>query len=141
MAKRSEFFKAQTLSFARQSWRMSVIHPDFKAKRTRKVISWMGTLQPSPISDTYTVKIDYTLPNRPKAWVIQPKLRCADSATKIPHTFFDGSVCLHERGEWTPNMFIAETIVPWLSFWLLHYEFWLATGTWHGGGHEPQEGK
>lgn len=34
-------------------------------------------------------------------------------------------------------MLIADTIVPWASEWLLHYEYWLSTGTWHGGGHEP----
>ena len=36
--------------------------------------------------------------------------------------------------EWDKTKFIAETIIPWTSEWLLHYEIWVATGTWHGGG-------
>ena len=37
-------------------------------------------------------------------------------------------------------MFIADTIVPWACEWLLHYEIWLATGEWHGGGEHPSAG-
>jgi hypothetical protein len=35
---------------------------------------------------------------------------------------------------------IIDTIIPWTSEWLLHYECWLATGKWHGGGihHETE---
>jgi len=140
MAKRSEFFKTPTLSFARQRWRMSIVHPNFAAKGTRRVVSWTGLLQPSALSEIYKVKIDYTLRERPKVLVLQPELRRLDSNAKIPHTFRDGSLCLHGRGQWTPDMFIAETIVPWLSLCLLHYEFWHATGVWQGGGHKPEEG-
>ena len=38
-------------------------------------------------------------------------------------------------------MLIADTIVPWTCEWLIHYEIWLATGEWHGGGEEPNEGE
>ena len=31
-------------------------------------------------------------------------------------------------------MLIADTIVAWTCEWLIHYEIWLATGEWHGGG-------
>lgn len=37
-------------------------------------------------------------------------------------------------GEWKPRMKLADTIVPWAAEWLLHYELWLATGEWGGGG-------
>jgi hypothetical protein len=29
---------------------------------------------------------------------------------------------------------IADTIVPWTAEWLVHYEIWLVTGEWYGGG-------
>ena len=32
------------------------------------------------------------------------------------------------------DMTIAKTILPWTSEWLVHYQLWLATGEWHGGG-------
>ena len=31
-------------------------------------------------------------------------------------------------------MYLAETILPWASEWLAHYEGWLYTGEWKGGG-------
>jgi hypothetical protein len=42
-----------------------------------------------------------------------------------------------EMYEWTVGMSIANTIVPWTSEWLAHYEIWLATGDWQGGGEWP----
>jgi hypothetical protein len=53
---------------------------------------------------------------------------------ELPHTFIhDDSLCLYYN-EFSParNLF-ADTLVPWASEWLLHYELWLATGAWHGG--------
>ena len=141
MARKSEFFKSPKLTFAQQRLRMSSVHPSFRGSHTRNVASWTGDLQPSAISDTYTVRIDYTFGKRPKVWVLQPQLRRRTPGQRIRHTFADGSICLHERGEWTAIMFIANTIVPWLALWLLHYEVWHATGEWHGGGHEPESGK
>jgi hypothetical protein len=31
-------------------------------------------------------------------------------------------------------MAMSKSIVPWLGLWLIHYEGWLATGHWEGGG-------
>lgn len=36
-------------------------------------------------------------------------------------------------------MSIADTIVPWTSLWLHHYEIWLATGIWCGKNEEHPE--
>ena len=33
-------------------------------------------------------------------------------------------------------MLIADTIVPWVSMWLMHYEIWFATGVWCGSKQE-----
>jgi len=38
-------------------------------------------------------------------------------------------------------MAIADTIIAWASEWLFFYELWLATGEWHGGGHDPTSSK
>jgi hypothetical protein len=116
---------------------MSSTYPGFRVKFSRNVVSWVGELQPSAISETYTVKIDFRLRARPKVWVLSPVLKRRDPKEKIRHTFSDGSICLHLHEEWAPEMFIAERIVPWLALWLLHYEVWHATGKWLGGGHEP----
>jgi hypothetical protein len=53
----------------------------------------------------------------------------------LPHFNPDNTLCLyHSAKEWTPAMYLAETIVPWASEWLFHYEIWKGTGEWRGGG-------
>ena len=37
-------------------------------------------------------------------------------------------------------MSVVNTIIPWTSEWLLHYELWHATGKWLGGGHRNDAG-
>jgi hypothetical protein len=34
-------------------------------------------------------------------------------------------------------MSIADTVLPWTTEWLYHYEIWLITGEWTGGGDWP----
>lgn len=34
-------------------------------------------------------------------------------------------------------MSISDTIVPGTAEWLVHYEIWLVTGEWYGGGDWP----
>ena len=34
-------------------------------------------------------------------------------------------------------MNISDTIIPWISEWLCHFEYWSITGTWCGGGKHP----
>lgn len=55
---------------------------------------------------------------------------------KVPHVFSDMSLCLHLHDEWHADMLISESVIPWASEWLLHYELWLVTEEWLGGGHE-----
>lgn len=89
------------------------------------------------MSRTYTVKIEYGIGwHRPRITVLDPPLR-ETSGPPLPHVFAQDHLCVHFPGEWQPDMLIAHTVVPWVSEWLLHYEFWRATGEWHGGGHEP----
>ena len=114
---------------------MAASHPQLRGSLRRGAIRWIGPLLPSALSETYTVQIDYRPPARPKILVIDPKLESRKPDEKIPHTFRDGSVCLHLPEEWTSAMSIADTIVPWMSLWLLHYEIWLTLGKWMGGGH------
>jgi hypothetical protein len=133
----SEFFRSASLTLPQQIGRMARTYPGFRARFRHGMVSWTGELQPSGAAETYSVKIDYRLRVRPKIWIRNPKLRRRDPSVRIPHTFMDGSVCLHLYEDWTPQMHIAETIVPWLALWLLHYEAWHAAGEWLGGGHEP----
>ena len=55
----------------------------------------------------------------------------------LPHVFDGDELCLCYPRQFNPRILIAKTIIPWASEWLLHFEFFLITGAWHGGGHEP----
>lgn len=138
MARTNEFFKNAGLSFGQQIGRMASRHPEFRMRFSRKGVSWVGELQPSSVSEKYTVRIDYTLRGRPKVWVLEPPLHRSRGDQDIPHIFSDGSLCLHMPEDWSPLMFVADTIIPWLALWLFYYESWLATGVWLGGGHNRQ---
>lgn len=46
-------------------------------------------------------------------------------------------LCLYypKYKEWTPDMFLSDTIIPWAIEWLKYYELWRITGKWLGGGY------
>ena len=104
-------------------------HPTLKAG----ILRWTGELEPSEVSRQYLVSLRYAPPRHPRVFVRRPRL-VIDANGNLPHIYSDGSLCLHEPGQWSPGDPIAKTILPWTSEWLLHYEFWLATGEWCGSG-------
>lgn len=113
--------------------------PNFAAKWSSAAGVWTGELRPTPLSDAYLIRIGYELDAHPRTRVLRPELRGVPGTESIPHIYPDGSLCLYRPayGEWTAELFIADTIVPWAALWLIHYEYWLATGEWHGGGEHP----
>ena len=108
-------------------------YPQGQTKLKPGILRWTGELQPSEISRLYLVDLRYTPPRFPSVFVRRPRLT-TDAEGHLPHINHNGSLCLHEPGEWSPGDPIAETILPWTCEWLLHYEFWLATGEWCGSG-------
>lgn len=100
-------------------------------------LTWLGHLQPTRISETYTVRIDHAPPRRPEVTVVSPRLELPEGVDALPHVFPGERLCLSYPDEWNGRQLIARTIVPWASEWLLHYEMWKFDNTWHGGGHEP----
>jgi hypothetical protein len=80
----------------------------------------------------------YQLGFNPRVEVLSPKLELAEGKKEIPHMYNQKRLCLHypKYREWTPKKLLSKTIIPWISDWLYHYESWLATGEWLGGGIE-----
>ena len=101
-------------------------------------MEWKCWLKPTPLSDRYQVKMTYRLGGQPRITVLQPNLNLFEGQDKIPHMYSQERLCLfHPKNrEWTPHMLLSRTVVPWISDWLGHYEYWLATGVWSGGGIE-----
>jgi hypothetical protein len=105
-------------------------------------LEWQGHLTPSQLSATYTVKIGLTERYLPKAYVLDPILGKREGR-RCPHMYEDDRPCLFypKAREWNSTMILVDTVVPWFAEWLLHYEIWLATDEWHGGGVHPQGGR
>jgi hypothetical protein len=140
----SKYLGRPAMQVVQQIGRMRTLYPNLPLTSWNSgLIRWSGALQPTDISDHYIVSIEYRLKERPRVFVLAPELRDHENGEEIPHLFPDGTLCLYltNSGEWEPQLAIAETIVPWTSLWLYHYEVWHATGEWMGGGVHPRRRK
>lgn len=102
-------------------------------------LTWVHDITPSPLGNVYKVKVFYNLTKSPKIYVVSPKpLQLAKGKNTLPHCYDQQQqqLCLfYPSGEeWNKSMLISTTIIPWAFEWLYHYEIWLGTGIWHGGG-------
>jgi hypothetical protein len=132
------FIRPKYLTVMQQDQHVHARFPGFRARTNHGTrIVWRGTLQPTPRSGTYKIEISYEVPLRPVVRVLTPKLALWGDLKRQPHTFRDGSLCVHEHYEWHGNKLIAATIVPWTALWLDFYETWLDTGLWLGEGTHP----
>jgi hypothetical protein len=128
-------------------------------------ILWTGLLRPRPNSKAYSVGIwyrplHYTFWSMPRVQVSGEGIHCGTH----PHVNFDGSLCLFTPSprrddyvylwecycafkktgiwpgadEWNNySDLVADKIMNWTVDWLFHYENWLITGEWEGGGGSP----
>ena len=111
-----------------QIYKMGLLFPSFKYYRKSGQMFWIGTLQPTTSSPTYSLRIIYRMKKSPKVFVISPQI------LHNPHQYPDKSLCLHFPPDrsWFFNSMIAETVIPWSAEWLLCYEYWIETGIWPG---------
>jgi len=137
---------SKQLSIAQQAFELRRWYPEATLHPRQAGLTWEHTITPHPLCGTYDVKVDYDLGYVPQAFVVSPKLFRHDGLD-LPHCYNQEkqSLCLvyQTAREWTSNMLIARTTVPWISEWLIHYEIWCVTETWEGGGfhvgHAPWE--
>jgi len=132
--------KYRTINLAIQKLALEKQFPDSESRIHRSELTWAGILKPSPLSDCYKIQIRYKLNGNPEVEVLDPSLK-SKNGRKPPHLYLGERLCLYlpKTGEWTKEMLLSETIIPWASEWLLHYEIWRITGEWYGGGIHPQK--
>lgn len=133
------FKEVRPLPLAAQVMRLRQLFPESMIQyKGHETIVWKGSLQPTPLSRPYLLRLDYKLKKWPKIWLMNPPLETRDGE-RAPHLYIDDSLCLFHPSykEWSSDKLIADTIIPWASLWLYYYEIWLATGNWHGGGEHP----
>lgn len=102
--------------------------PGFRYRIRQGGVVWTGSLQPTPESPVYRVRIRLKRDSAPRVYVDEPRI------PRAPHRYEDNSLCLFWPGEWLWNdeESLAETIVPWTALWLYYYELWLICGEWLG---------
>jgi hypothetical protein len=126
------------ISLARQGRRLLEVCPGSQVTIRRSCLTWVGRLQPTPISADYELGLEYRLPRRPQVHVLSPVLKWRGREPP-PHLFQNNCLCLYHSPsrEWHAGMMMGNTVIPWASEWLLHHELWRATGVWCGGGIHP----
>jgi hypothetical protein len=134
-----EMIKKREISLIVQAKKLQSYFPYSKYSVKQNVLIWKGYLQPTYLSPKYFVKVVYHREKHPNVYVLEPKpLMLAEGKSKLEHVYDTDKqhLCIYYKRakEWNETMFIADTIIPWTSEWLYHYEIWVATGTWHGGG-------
>ena len=136
--------RGRQISVTQQAVRLKTQVPDEQAPTVKaNRLLWSVTLQPTPMSVRYTVRIRYEHRGRPKVTVVNPELKTNPSQA-LPHVYPGDELCLYYGDEFVgTEHFIADTIVPWISEWLYFYETWVTTGVWLGSEapHRPGTAK
>lgn len=136
--------KIKSLPIALQAMSIRHIYKDSIVSTTHdQQITWTHTISPSPLGGLYLVRLVYHISYFPKMYVIDPRpLPLASGNDKLPHCYDQRAqrLCLYfpDGKEWNKTMLLATTVIPWAYEWLYHYEIWLGTGEWTGGGAYPQ---
>ena len=131
---------ATRVSVALQAHRLRQVFPSGTAVVSRSRLTWTGILRPTPLSDEYSISLTYKLTDKPVV-MVPDRLPLWRGRSRPPHLHADGSLCLYypPAREWRRDMLLGDSLLPWPAEWLLHYEIWLATGKWMGGGIHPYE--
>lgn len=118
---------------------VQLYYPSWRCTIAAAQLVCTGQMQPLPISETYRVRIAYTLKKSPEITVVDPPLRRRGD-NPIPHMYEHDRLCLYLPGsrEWGPDKYLARTIIPWTAEWLAYYEAWHATGVWLGDQEREQ---
>ncbi len=119
------------LSIAQQALGLRTEFPASHIIVSAQLLRWTGVLTPTSLSHDYKVTLTYRPGQWPTVLIVEPALRC-DVDGGIPHLYRDGTICLHDTNQWNSTMLFVDTIIPWTSEWLYHYELWVATNTWYG---------
>jgi hypothetical protein len=126
------------INLARQLVALKSAIPGSSGRISRGQLECTVPIRPTPASRTYRARIRYKHQDSPHVHIVEPTLALHPESGHLPHVYPGNELCLFYPGEWDQRMFLANTILPWTSEWLLHYEIWLTTGQWTGGGLHPR---
>src|SRR6266540_679485 len=95
-----------THSLAKQAFALKGKFPKAKVSLKPMLLVWTGTVQPTQGSRVYTVRMTYKHGRFPEVRVLSPALESRPGEA-LPHMYKGATLCLHQDGEWTPDMLIV----------------------------------
>jgi hypothetical protein len=117
------------LSATQQYLRLKRDFPGGRGSVSKEKLLWRQTLKPTPISEDYAVRLLLAPSASPKVFVEAPSRSDLAGGRPLPHVYQQQppQLCLYRTRyqEWTPSVFLANTILPWASLWLFFFEDWL----------------
>ena len=118
------------------------LFPNSVGEVKQGVLQWSNYFTPTPMSDKYKIKLTLKEKSTPKVYVVEPVLNIPEGK-RLPHVYPGNRLCLYapHYKQWDANLYLVDTIIPWISEWLFYYELWLVTGEWSGGGEHPINGE
>ena len=137
-----KYNKQKNISVALQFYNLKYEYPDMNIRLHRNKMQCWFNVSPTPLSKIYNIYMIYTGTGRPKVILYDNNLLKIDQPD-FPHCYDKNiednkvELCLYYGREWNRRKLISETIIPWTVEWLAHYEIWLVTGKWNGGGKHP----
>ena len=141
-----KYLRKKSLPLIEQKIALSQAYPCSTCRLVRNVLTWRATIKPTSFSRSYDATLIYNGHQPPRISIGGESLRKLDDPS-FPHRYeIDAAhnkvrICLYYPGDLDYSKPFSETIVPWISEWLFHYEIWLATDRWSGGGIHPPSGK
>lgn len=137
----TRYVKQKPLTVLQQLRGLEKLFPAGKGSVVRENLKWISEIRPTPLSRTYTIRLEYKFEHSPSVFVIEPSLKNLAGDREIPHLYSqeEEKLCLYQPKyrEWNPSMNISQTIVPWIYEYFYFFEDWLSTGDWKGGGEHP----
>ena len=102
--------RGRNLTLAQQALGLRSVFPDARLTLKSGRLPGQGNCSPA----TYPASTPSRSPTRrgryPAVRVLDPELKATENGF-LPHTYDNGTLCLHDAGQWNPTMLIVDTIV------------------------------
>jgi hypothetical protein len=108
----------------------------------RSRLVWDQSLQPHALAHRYQCRLEHKLQGYPSLCCLDPALSVLADGRTLPHVnsrMEPVEMCLFMRNSecWNDGMVLADIVLPLAFYWLAHFEDWLYSGVWRGGGTHP----
>jgi len=100
---------------------------------------WEFDVKPFPFSKIYQVLLIWDFSqNNPKVYILNDEVHIVAKERIIPHLYSQDKLqlCLYKPSynQFSMNMSLCKTIIPWTYLWISYYEEWVYSDKWKGGG-------